>query len=151
MVQGSTFKHVLIAVDGSERSCKAVGVALRAGLAERASALMVVGDYGVRELAAATFLGPGPSPDLLHERIRADARRLLNEVLRPCMPDGREVARCISIGDEPWREIVAFSQRERCDLIVMASHGRGELAAAVLGSQTAKVLAHSEVPVLVVR
>jgi nucleotide-binding universal stress UspA family protein len=33
----------------------------------------------------------------------------------------------------------------------MASHGRGEFAALLLGSVTQKVLAHSKIPVLVYR
>ena len=33
----------------------------------------------------------------------------------------------------------------------LASHGRKGIAGALLGSETAKVLAHSEIPVLVVR
>jgi nucleotide-binding universal stress UspA family protein len=33
----------------------------------------------------------------------------------------------------------------------MASHGRKGISGALLGSETAKVLAHSEIPVLVVR
>ena len=38
-----------------------------------------------------------------------------------------------------------------CDLIVMASHGRGGIAAVVLGSVTNKVLTHTKIPVLVCR
>jgi nucleotide-binding universal stress UspA family protein len=34
---------------------------------------------------------------------------------------------------------------------MMASHGRTGVSAALLGSETAKVLGHGEVPVLVVR
>jgi nucleotide-binding universal stress UspA family protein len=37
------------------------------------------------------------------------------------------------------------------DLVVMGSHGHGALAAAVLGSVTAEVLARSTVPLLIVR
>jgi len=33
----------------------------------------------------------------------------------------------------------------------MASHGRGGLGGVILGSQTARVLAHSKLPVLVIR
>ena len=47
----------------------------------------------------------------------------------------------------PWQGIVKAAKK--CDLIVMASHGRTGLAAAVLGSETRKVLAHSTKPVLV--
>ena len=39
----------------------------------------------------------------------------------------------------------------KCDLLVMASHGRRGLAGFVLGSETTKVLTHSKVQVLVVR
>ena len=42
-------------------------------------------------------------------------------------------------------------KREKCDLIVMASHGRRGVAAVVLGSETVKVLTHSKIPVLVYR
>ncbi len=37
------------------------------------------------------------------------------------------------------------------DLLVMGSHGHGALATLVMGSVTTQVLAHSEVPVLIVR
>lgn len=47
--------------------------------------------------------------------------------------------------------IVEATQRLGCNLIVMSSHGRRGLARILLGSQTSEVLAHSPVPVLVVR
>jgi nucleotide-binding universal stress UspA family protein len=40
---------------------------------------------------------------------------------------------------------------KKCDLILMTSHGRKGLAAVLLGSETRKVLTHTQVPVLVVR
>ncbi|MFY8086083.1 MAG: universal stress protein, partial [Rubrivivax sp.] len=43
------------------------------------------------------------------------------------------------------------AQQSRCDLIVMASHGRRGLSAMLLGSETTRVLTHSSLPVLVVR
>jgi nucleotide-binding universal stress UspA family protein len=53
--------------------------------------------------------------------------------------------------DHPWEAIVQAAKDKRCDLIVMASHGRRGVSAVVLGSETQKVLTHSTVPVLVVR
>jgi nucleotide-binding universal stress UspA family protein len=50
---------------------------------------------------------------------------------------------------DPWDAIVDAAAAHHCDLIVMASHGRRGLAAALLGSETQKVLTHSAVPVLV--
>jgi nucleotide-binding universal stress UspA family protein len=47
--------------------------------------------------------------------------------------------------------IVKQAKKSGCDLIVMASHGRKGLQGLLLGSETAKVLTHSTIPVLVIR
>jgi nucleotide-binding universal stress UspA family protein len=51
----------------------------------------------------------------------------------------------------PWEAIIEHAQRQECDLLVMASHGRRGVTALLLGSETQKVLTHSKIPVLVVR
>ena len=51
----------------------------------------------------------------------------------------------------PYQGIVDAARKKKCDMILMSSHGRGELATLVLGSVTQKVLAHSKIPVLVYR
>ena len=51
--------------------------------------------------------------------------------------------------DQPWAAIIETAAQEGCDLIVMASHGRAGAAAIVLGSETIKVLTHSQIAVLV--
>ena len=51
----------------------------------------------------------------------------------------------------PYQAIIAAASDRGCDLIVMASHGCGGLAAVVLGSVTTKVLTHTKTPVLVYR
>jgi len=48
-------------------------------------------------------------------------------------------------------KIVEAANRNRCDLILMATHGRRGISRLLLGSETSKVLAHSKVPVLVCR
>ena len=47
--------------------------------------------------------------------------------------------------------IVAAAKKHKCDLIVMASHGRKGIKRLLLGSETQHVLTHSTVPVLVLR
>ena len=51
---------------------------------------------------------------------------------------------------QPHEAIIATATDRRCDLIVMASHGRSGLSAVVLGSVTNKVLTYTKTPVLVV-
>jgi nucleotide-binding universal stress UspA family protein len=50
-----------------------------------------------------------------------------------------------------YQAIIDAASARRCDLIVMASHGRRGVSAVVLGSETVKVLTHSKIPVLVYR
>jgi nucleotide-binding universal stress UspA family protein len=51
--------------------------------------------------------------------------------------------------NQPHEAIVDIAVRKNCDLIVMASHRRRGIAAMLLGSVTAKVLARTTIPVLV--
>ena len=46
--------------------------------------------------------------------------------------------------------VIATAKKNKCDLIVMATHGRHGLDALIHGSLTKSVLAHSQVPLLVV-
>src|SRR5213075_2527709 len=50
-----------------------------------------------------------------------------------------------------WEAIIDHAKQQRCDLIVMASHGRRGMAALLLGSETQRVLIHSPLPVLIVK
>jgi nucleotide-binding universal stress UspA family protein len=47
--------------------------------------------------------------------------------------------------------VIAAAKRNKCDLIVMASHGRRGIKRLLLGSETQQVLTHSHIPVLVLR
>ncbi|MEO8410755.1 MAG: universal stress protein [Propionivibrio sp.] len=53
--------------------------------------------------------------------------------------------------DFPAAGILQVAEKNKCDLIVMASHGRKGISALLLGSETQKVLAHAKIPVLVHR
>jgi nucleotide-binding universal stress UspA family protein len=47
--------------------------------------------------------------------------------------------------------VISIAKKKKCDLICMASHGRRGIAGVLLGSETNKVLTHSDIPVLVLR
>jgi len=57
----------------------------------------------------------------------------------------------VSKSDLVAEAIMAAAKKNKCDLIVMASHGRKGLKRVLLGSETQHVLTHSNVPVLVLR
>jgi nucleotide-binding universal stress UspA family protein len=55
------------------------------------------------------------------------------------------------ISGTPWSDICQYALENTVDLIVVATHGRGGLAHALLGSTTEKVIRKAPCPVLVVR
>ena len=145
------FKHILVATDGSERADKAVSTALAlAGTCGAAvSVLLVVPDYTTYEFAEVVFTN-GPPFDQLRKSLAEAGRKRLDVLLEP--HGGRQrIDAQVAVGDFAHEEIVKQAERLQCDLIVMASRGRGALKSVLLGSQTVQVLAASPVPVLVVK
>ena len=53
--------------------------------------------------------------------------------------------------DRVAEAIIGAARKNKCDLIVMASHGRKGLQRVLLGSETQHVLTHGATPVLVLR
>ena len=88
-----------------------------------------------------------------HLQVRLRARDV-DEMCDQIAAFGAEKVRCETLfvtNDQPWNAIVRTARSKKCDLIVMASHGRRGLAGLLLGSETTKVLTHSKTPVLVCR
>ena len=146
------FKHILVPTDGSRLSVKAAkqAVKLAKELGARITGFHAAPDY------RSTYYGDGyilraPAAKAQTEFAQKQARKYLStieveaEVEKvPC-----EVLQAVS--DSPYEAIIDAAKKKKCDLIVMASHGRRGLSALVLGSETHKVLIHSKVPVLVCR
>jgi nucleotide-binding universal stress UspA family protein len=80
-----------------------------------------------------------------------EAARVLDAVRRSAIEAGVSCEVVHASAATPWEAIIDAAHRQKCDAIVMASHGRRGVAALLLGSETQKVLTHSTVPVVVVR
>jgi nucleotide-binding universal stress UspA family protein len=140
------YRHILIATDGTRHSARAIraGLGLAKALDARATALYVVAAYAPGAGAFASLRGYDAA-------VQRDARRAL-AAFNAAARAQRVSSTAISVtGGEPWRTLVAAARARKCDLIVMASHGRRGVAGLLLGSETTKVLTHSRIPVLVVR
>ena len=66
-------------------------------------------------------------------------------------PSGIECDAVLGEAMNPYEVIVKAAEERHCDIILMASHGRKGLNKLFLGSETQKVLAHTHLPVLVLR
>jgi nucleotide-binding universal stress UspA family protein len=85
------------------------------------------------------------------EETAARSRKLLDEVTADALVAGVACYGVTVVSSVPYDAIIRQAKKGKCDLIMMASHGRKGLSSILLGSETAKVLTHSTIPVLVVR
>lgn len=146
------YKRILIPVDGSPLSKKAIreGVKLAATCGAKVTGFYAPPEYEV--LVYGEYIPPDlMARDEYEARTERNATKILAAVKKEA--DAAGVA-CETHYEEcrmPWEGIVEVARKRRCDLIVMASHGRKGLAGVLLGSETTKVLTHSKIPVLVCR
>ena len=146
------YTNLLIATDGSKLSEKAVAHAV--GLAAKLGATVTV------FYAAPDYPDPTYSEGVIFETVSrkdyaemaaADAEKVLSKVAKKAEAAGVRCETRYALSRAPWEAILAAAKKNKCDVIVMGSHGRGGLAALLLGSETQKVLAHSKLPVIVAR
>lgn len=79
------------------------------------------------------------------------AQQYSGQVAAAAAKAGVECRALTAYGFSPADEIVNVAEREHCDLIFIASHGRRGLSRLIAGSVTQRVLAYSPVPVMVYR
>lgn len=147
------FKHILIATDGSELSEKAIkhGVALAKSLNAKITGLHAMpSTFPVYYFGEAVWVDPSVETQA-REAAAARGNKYLDRLEATAQSAKVACERALVQSDQPWKAIIDAAQSKRCDLILMAAHGRGGLSALVLGSETNKVLLHSKIPVLVYR
>jgi len=148
------YKHILIPTDGSALSDKAVAAAIKLAqlLGARITAFHAMEPYPLQGAYAAEASGVAElQPEIFAERSEEYAKRVLDAVARAAAAAKVECTTKYVTGHSASQAIVEEARREKCDLIVMASHGRRGLEGFLLGSETQKVLTHSSIPVLVYR
>jgi nucleotide-binding universal stress UspA family protein len=92
-----------------------------------------------------------PPKEQYEKESSAGADKVLANASALAKKSGAKVTTARSYSDAPAEAIIAAAKKFKADLIVMASHGRKGLDKILLGSETQRVLAHTKLPVLVVR
>jgi nucleotide-binding universal stress UspA family protein len=144
----TTYRHILVATDGSALSVPAIRVAtsMAKALGAKLTGLTVVAPYFPQASGKAYASMRG-----FRRTVQKQARQALASFSAEARSQGVAATASSVLGGEPWRVILRAARAKKCDLIVMASHGRRGLAGLVLGSETTKVLTHSKIPILVCR
>ena len=139
---------ILLAVDGSEYSERAASF-----LAKNAGALAQAPEIHCLHVHA-----PIPYPGAAKaagksavEKYQREESEAALAVARKELDAAKVGAKCSYVVGDVVEEIASYVSKNKIDLIVMGSHGRGSFAALTLGSVAMKILAGVKTPVLIVR
>ncbi|MBI3415811.1 MAG: universal stress protein [Verrucomicrobia bacterium] len=139
------FLRIILAVDFSDASRCALAYAV--ALAQASGG----------EITLIHVIEPPPYPEFGYARIPAkeaalkrNAREKLESLAEELVHAGVKAA-CVIRHGNPFHEIAEQAYDQSADLIVVAAHGRGAIARALLGSTAERVVRHAPSPVLVVR
>lgn len=143
------YRHLLVPIDGTVLSTDAVGRAVEFASGMDAQITFFHAEPGYDlflydEDAPANTI----SPQIHEEKTAGRAREILFKAEAAARAAGVTCHLLSKESDCPYEAIIATAQEQGCDLIFMASHARRGLKG-LLGSQTQRVLLHSEIPVLV--
>jgi len=144
------FNTILFPTDGSPLSDKAAATALAFAQLNKAKliAISVVQPFPFSPMAdGGVVLDAG----LYEEQMREAAQHAVDKLGQAAQAAGLAFEGLVAISPSPYEEIVNAAATYHCDIILMASHGRKGLNKLFVGSETQKVLGHTQVPVLVLR
>ncbi len=139
--------RILIAVDGSPVAVRAARYAARLALAlkEKSQVVLFSADAPL-QMAVAVELGAQGV-----EKYHAENGAFAIKAAKAAMAKLKVACDAKLVVGDPAEQIVKHAKAGKYDLVVMGSHGRNAFKSLFLGSVTTKVLAHSQVPVAIVR
>lgn len=146
------YQRILVPTDGSTLSKKAIksAVEMAAALGAEVIALNVVPRYPQSYFDGSAAVNPAEVARVEKQWL-AQGQAIADEVGKVAGKAGVQ-ARAITVKSDLVAEaILGAARKNKCDLVVMASHGRKGIKRLLLGSETQHVLTHGNIPVLVLR
>jgi nucleotide-binding universal stress UspA family protein len=146
-------RRILVAVDGSGPSLRAVGLAAALARASQGSVTLLHAldprllRWLPTEIGIAGTVGIGPRPEEVERAFRVEAEGQLARCRRLCEEAGVPVTARIAVAT-PLRAVGEAAAD--ADLVVIGSRGLGAFSGAALGSLSQRVLGETRKPVLVV-
>jgi nucleotide-binding universal stress UspA family protein len=145
------FRNILVGLDGSEVSQRALLEAIDQARIWNAKlqSIYVYSTAVFNDLSA----NPPVTSDTSYEiegRLQKEGENVLESSRKCCAEKGITTTTHMKYGD-PGTEIISLAEKERCDLIIVGSHGKGDLNRLILGSVSSFVVTHNKGMTLVVR
>lgn len=143
------FKHILLPIDGSDASNRAIekGAELAKALGAAVTLMTAIEQYPAGLVGTVYRAHDNP----MHQAARDAGAHWLEQAKARVVQHGIEPRQIVIQDRSVAQGILDAAQSAGADLIVMGSHGAGALERLLIGSQTQRVLAHTRIPVLVLR
>ena len=150
--ESTMYERILVATDGSTLSKKAVAnaIALAQLCGAELVALKVVPRYPMSYFEGGMAL-QAAEVSRIETQWAEGGQAIVDAVKKAALAKGVAVKAVTAKSDLVAEAIILAAKKHKCDLIVMASHGRKGIKRLLLGSETQHVLTHSHIPVLVLR
>ncbi len=145
------FSNILVALDGSEVSLRALGEAVYQ--AKTGNAKLQAIYTAVPIVLDSLSMDPTYRMEntLEMERIlEREGEVVLKNAKKYCAENGITLITHMKYGDA-GREIMSLAEEEKIDLIVIGSHGKSDLDRLLIGSVSSFVVTHNKVTTMVVR
>ena len=140
------FTKILVPVDGSDNSYKALEAALV--LSEKLGSNISV--VNVMEQVPITHI---ESEKLLSELLEA-YKKENQEILSKCSDIARQkgiAIKTVLLQGNPAPVILDYSKKENFDLVIMGSRGMGKFKELIIGSVSSKIVHHSPCAIMIIR
>jgi nucleotide-binding universal stress UspA family protein len=147
------YKHILVAVDESNASKRALAEAVKLAGAQNAQLRLInVVDQSLSRFGEHGWASSTKTQEVL-DMLRETSVKILDEALHFCREAGLEVQTAMpkTADVDVANKIVEEAEQWPADLIIMGTHGRSGVQRLVLGSVAAAVVHRARVPVMLVR
>lgn len=140
------FSKILVAVDGSDVSYRALDAALF--LSEKLGSKITA--IHVMENIPTVYIQSQKILDELLEARKNESQKILDECSSIATKKGIILTTALLEGN-PASTILEFSLTEKYEVIIIGSRGMGQFKELILGSVSSKVIHHSSCPILLIR
>ena len=151
--ENAVYQRILLPIDGSPlaRAAALDGIAIARAFGAAAHGLYVMAPYPSLITYPCVVPGSRPGRTQYEAQVRLEAESKLKVIAEAARAAGVAWRQTVLLSAPVDAAIIACAKRNRCDLIVMGSHGRRGGDRSLPGSVASAVLARCRIPVLVHR
>ncbi len=142
--KNKVFGRILVPIDGSELSFKALDVGVRLASA------MGSGLHAINVFSMPSFSATATEIRALEESKMQERKWMVERALE-AGKKARVKVKAELLAGNPAEKILGYIEREKIDLVIMGSSGLGQIRSLMMGSTTYKVSHHARCAVLIIK